>query len=505
MIANAIDSGLKLQKLVWLGLVILTAVFLGYFLASNSVMPFLALSGFVCLLILPYHPALSICLSVSTYASAFIMPFFPGRPYLWEFAALLGWTGSVVTVFLRQYAPDSGQRFKENRWLFVGVVGYALVLLVIMFYRGVGFRILGSEQMGGRFYFQQLACAVFPFLFWLHPVSEKTLTRLFTWQCVLTCTYLMSDFAFSKGEFYFLLQFFELPNDAINFELQALNLGIRRYQSFYLVSQGFILLLLTRVNLGQLLTARGFGFVPLVLALLGLGLLGGHRYLPFILGVTLLFCAISQRFFNVRNTLMALAVLGAGLFAAYSLADRLPLAAQRAISFFPGIEVSQNAKQDASSTLEMRRVLRKLGMEMSRDYFWVGRGFGQSAMGDYSLKWDPTGVTTHLNQGKFYNGFVGLMVNTGVFGTFFMLLILGSGSVLAWRIMRHLRSYGCADTFSRVCSLVTSLWTGNAVAFLFLHGDSEFAMKTFSLQAGMLLACHACLKERLTADAAPSA
>ncbi len=505
MIADAIDSSLKLQKFVWLGVVILTIALLGYFLAANSVMPFLALSGLVCLLILPYHPVISVYMSVSTFTSAFIMPFFPGRPYVWEFAALLGWTGTVITIFLRKYPADSGQRLRENRWLFIGVLGYCVVLVVTMFYRGVGFRILGTEQMGGRFYFQQLACAVFPFLFWLHPINEKTLTRLFTWQCVLTCTYLISDFAFSKGQFYLLLQFFELANDAMNFELQALNLGIRRYQSFYLVSQGFILLILTRVSLQEFLSPKGFGLVPLVLVFLGLGLLGGHRYLPVILGITLFLCAISQRFFNVKNTLLALAVLGVSLFASYAFADRLPLAAQRAISFFPGIEVSQNAKQDAVATLEMRRVLRKLGMEMAPQYFWVGRGFGQSATGDHSLRWDPTGVTTHLNQGKFYNGFVGLMVNTGVFGTFFMLLILGSGSVLAWRVMRHIRTYGCADTFSRVCSLVASLWMGNAVAFLFLHGDSEFAMKTFSLQAGMLLACHACLKARLTADAEPSA
>jgi hypothetical protein len=37
-----------------------------------------------------------------------------------------------------------------------------------------------------------------------------------------------------------------------------------------------------------------------------------------------------------------------------------------------------------------------------------------------------------------------------------------------------------------------------------LHGDSEWAMKTFSLQAGVLLVCHYHLNKRLTAATAPA-
>jgi hypothetical protein len=43
---------------------------------------------------------------------------------------------------------------------------------------------------------------------------------------------------------------------------------------------------------------------------------------------------------------------------------------------------------------------------------------------------------------------------------------------------------------------VSSLWLANLIAFLFLHGDSEFAMQTFSLQAGTLLVCRHLLRQR---------
>ena len=133
----------------------------------------------------------------------------------------------------------------------------------------------------------------------------------------------------------------------------------------------------------------------------------------------------------------------------------------------------------------------------------MGRGFGQSGFGDHSLHWDPTAITYHINQGRFFNGFIGLMVNTGLFGTLFMLLFLLMGSIIAIRIILYLRRHGVDDEFSRVCCLIASLWLANVVAFAALHGDSEYAMKTFSLQAGLLIACEYMLRGRTRMEAAP--
>ena len=43
----------------------------------------------------------------------------------------------------------------------------------------------------------------------------------------------------------------------------------------------------------------------------------------------------------------------------------------------------------------------------------------------------------------------------------------------------------------------------NVIAFIVLHGDSEYAMKTFSLQAGLLVVCHYMLRDRLRKEAEP--
>ena len=133
---------------------------------------------------------------------------------------------------------------------------------------------------------------------------------------------------------------------------------------------------------------------------------------------------------------------------------------------------------------------------MAPDYFWLGRGFGQMGSGDFSQQWDPTGITMHVNQGRFYNGIIGLLVNTGFAGTVFMVLFLGCGTALAWRILRHLRTHGCEDSSSG-CAVFSADSGWRARFLLSFHGDSEHAMKSFSAGGnvvGLLLSSERRLK-----------
>ena len=420
---------------------------------------------------------------------------------MWEFAAFLAWSGLIITVSLRRYAPDASKYVRENRWLFIGVLLYCFVLLVTMFERGFGLRIMGTDQMGGRFYFQQLMCAIFPVLFVMVRFPEGTLLRLYYLQCILTLTFLVSDFAFSfgGGGLFGLLQFFELPGDAANFERQAQQFGIRRFQSLSVVGQGLMLLILVFHKLEDFFSHKAAYLFPLSALVFGVGLLSGHRYLSLILIIAVLFIAYTQRFYNFKNVLISIGTMALILIPLILFANKLPLSAQRALSYIPGIRIDHHARINGSATLETRRILREVGFQMIPQYFWIGRGFMMPSR-DYSHVWDPTYITMHVNQGKFYNGFIGLMVNTGLFGTLSMLIFLGAGTYLAYSIMAHLRLYGCEDWFARMSCILASVWMANISAFLFFHGDSEFAMKTFSLQAGLLIACKRCLDYRLSGN-----
>jgi hypothetical protein len=475
------------------------AILLGYLLADNPILAFAVIVGPIWILTLPYHGQLSIYIAIATFASALIVPFFPGRPYFWEMAALLGWSGLAITLFLRREHPSMTSILRSNALLYVGVIGYCIVLMITMYHRGFGLRILGGEQMGGRFYLQQLISAVFPFLLAAIPTSERTLTRLFYLQCLLVITFVVSDFVLANpaGALLPLLQFFELSTDAITFEMQAEQFGIRRFQSMALISGGFIYFLWARYGLKAFLTRQGYFLLPFGAFLLILGMLSGHRYLFIIMVLTFGFCSFAQRMFTFRNALIVGVASFLALIGIYLFSTQLPLAAQRAVSFLPGIEVHAMAQHDAQATWEMRRLLRKIGMELAPQYFWLGRGLGFSATGDVLAMASRDPLTWHISIGRFYNGFVGLLVNTGVFGTLFMLTFLAGGTVLAIRIIRLLREHRWEDPFALVCSVIVSLWLARLIGWLFLHGDSEWALRNFGLQAAMMVACHYHLTQRI--------
>ena len=124
MLTASIDQQIKVQKAFWFCVIILGALGMGYLLAADQLMLALAVAGGAWMMTLPYHSKLSSYLAVATFSSALIVPLFPGRPYVWEFAALLGWSGLTITVMMRQYARDSAQVIHENRWLYVGMLGY---------------------------------------------------------------------------------------------------------------------------------------------------------------------------------------------------------------------------------------------------------------------------------------------------------------------------------------------------------------------------------------------
>lgn len=484
---------------MWYGVGALALLLAGMLLAANLYLVALMIVGTGSLLTLPYHARLSVILATATFSSACIVPMVPGRPFVWETAAVFGWTGVMILTMLRRYPSDLLATLRRNRWIFIGVILYCLTLLLIMQTRGFGLRVLGGSggMMGGRLYLQQLVCAIFPLLFAMVKLDEKLLVRLLIIQWLLSTTYFISDFAFSfGGASDLLLRFFELPGDAVNFEGQFLHFGIRRFQSFQNAGLGLMFLLLALHNLRDFFTGRRWWLLPLFAGIFALSLMSGHRTIVFYTGGTVLVLALAQRFFTARTLILAPLTGLLLLMLLYASAERLPLAAQRAISFLPGIQIDAQAATDAAKTLHGRRMLRQVGFQMIPDYLWVGRGFAKYA--DIHLTvLDPDGVTPHVEQGVFYNGFIGLMVNTGVPGTLGMMLVIFGGTLLAGRVLRIVRRMGSHDVFTRAASVLAGFWVTSVLFFLFLHGDAELALKSFALQIGTLIVAERLLLERV--------
>ena len=126
---TAIEARMQVQKgFVWIGL-LLGAVVFGFYMASNTPLLILGAAGIGWLGTLPYHARLCAVLGITTYGSALMAPLMPGRPFVWEIAALLGWSGIVILVALRKYSSEFGENFRKYRWILLLSLGYVLVLM----------------------------------------------------------------------------------------------------------------------------------------------------------------------------------------------------------------------------------------------------------------------------------------------------------------------------------------------------------------------------------------
>lgn len=481
---------MQVQKgVVWIAL-LLGAVIFGFYMTSNTPLLVLGVAGLGWLSTLPYHGRLCIILGITTYGSALMVPLMPGRPFIWEVAALLGCSGIFMTFALRKYAPDFGENFRRYRWVLLGAIGYALVLLYLMRTHGLGLRISGGDRMGGRVYIQQLACSSFPIMMAMIRFPEGSLLRLFIVHLFLSFTFILSDIALAIGsEMYWIFYILDLANDAVNFEFGSEVTGIRRFQSFSFVAVAMLQLLLIVVPMRKIFSKSAIWVVPALLAIAALGLPGGHRGVLVLLAGILLLTSWSQGIWSVvRLTGMAL-LLALFLGVVYAIGNTLPLAAQRTLAVLPGIKLDPVAVDDARSTLDGRATMRSVGMSLIPHYLWRGRGFGPTTEPVPFYGFDPYGtIAEHVNFGRFYNGPIGLMVNTGVPGTLCLLGMVTATSLVALRTMRFCRQNGVEDRFLRFASVNASSWMVNVFVFFFLHGDSEFAMNTFGLHSGLVLA-----------------
>ncbi|MCP5522049.1 MAG: hypothetical protein H7A46_10935 [Verrucomicrobiales bacterium] len=149
MSASAVEVRLQFQLLFWCGVIAVAMLVSGMLLAANVYMIVFLLGAFGWLITLPYHAWLSVIVATVMFRAAFIVPFMPGRPHLWEVGVLLAWTGVPLTILLRKGCRDAGTVYRDNRWVFIGTMLYCLVLVVTMLARGFGLHVLGSEEAGG--------------------------------------------------------------------------------------------------------------------------------------------------------------------------------------------------------------------------------------------------------------------------------------------------------------------------------------------------------------------
>jgi O-Antigen ligase len=496
---NGAELQWQFMRAVWLGGFLLVAGFCGLLLgvAGHASILLYVFAPIIWLLLLPYHGRLAVLVSTIAFGSAFIVPFVPGRPLVWEATSMLGWSGVVVSLALREQTPGAADRWRRNWVMVAGTFAYCAVLVFLIRKHGVGISTFGGSVVGGRIYFQQIIVSVFPLLFIILCPDRETLITLYKWQCWLSLSFLVADFALSSGgeAANFLLYFFELPTDGLSFEITAISAGLRRYQSLFYASFGFICYLWMRYPLRAYFSTKGLWLFPLTSGILLLGLLSGHRMLFYLVFSMLFILGWAQRLFSPMRIVLGSFGLAFLYFILFLTAKDLPLGIQRPLSAIPGIQIDRLPFEDARATIEGRNAIRSRGWEAAPKYRWVGRGFGKEHL-NASQYYDLTDL--YVENGMFFNGTVGLLVNTGLPGTVGAAIFFIGGVIVCWRIISRVRRQTETDTFDRMGLVVAAVWIAYLFSFIFLHGDSEFTMRQFALPAGFLVACefHMLQRER---------
>ena len=486
-------DALPFRRAMIVGIACVAAVVAGAMLADQPYLIFAGLVGLAYVGTLTVNCRALAWLVIALQPAALIVPFFPGRPFWWELCALLAWPSLLAYGLVNRRKIELVGFDRSERWALAALGGYVLVLFGLMAYRGVGFRAFGGAQMGGRFYSQQVILAILPLLLLTADLSKKKLVGAVATGWVMALTYLVSDFSFSLGGGVMqrILYFFELPTDAMNFELGYELTGMRRYQSLWYAAAAGLACLWALVPLKDLLGRYVLVTGPLMIGLLGLGLGSGHRTLLIVTLATVVFLSVFQRFWTAGRLMVALLAVAAGIGVLYAVADKLPMPVQRSVSFLPGIDVQPLAERDATDTLRDRIDILKLAINDIPRYAVIGRGFGMERFDQLPGDAVNTGVWLAYVNGYFYNGTLGLLLKTGLPGLLVTSVFAWWVSKMALELVRLVqrRSMSQQDNFDRLCLLICAQWFSSVLFFYVTHGDAGSWMQTFALSAALIMAC----------------
>jgi hypothetical protein len=485
-------DGLGLRRWTIAAVGCLFAVWAGFTLAEQPYLVFAGLAGLLYVGTLAVNARPLAWLIIALQPAALIVPFFPGRPFWWELCALLAWPSLLAYFLVNRQKLEALKFDRLEKWALMALGGYVGVIVILMLYRGVGFRAFGGGQMGGRFYTQQMVLTILPLLMISTLLSRKQLVVAVCVGWGLAFTYLISDFSFSlTGSLQKVLYFFELPTDAVNFELGFEATGLRRYQSFGIVGAALFSATLIWVSLRDLLSHRALLGLPILFGAILLSLSSGHRAAFIQIMVTLAFLTFFQRFWTPLRAVFAVVFATAAIASLYFVAADLPLSVQRSISFLPGIEVAALARDNALDTLNDRIEVLKLAINDIPRYLLIGRGFGMARFDILPSDEVYAGVWLQYMNGAFYNGLLGSLLKTGIAG------FLCTGSFVFWvsrmavQVIRAVWRKKPNDwsVFDRLVLLTCAQWFSLVFFFYCLHGDVGVWAQVFALPASVIMLC----------------
>jgi len=461
-----------------MGLCLPLAVLLGYFVAQplDSVsigVVFMVLALLCVPLFMKWHHLLLV-LSWNTTANPL---FLPGRPALWMLVAVISLFFAVLARSL-----NSNRRFVQVPSMTRPLVFFAAVVVATaMLTGGIGIRSLGSGSYGGKNYFCLLAAIMGYFAFTSHRIPTHRAGLYLGMFFLSGLTAMIGDAAFAAGpHFYFLTAIF-VPDSGLDQAPGVIGGSATMVRLGALGGAGISIYtwLLARHGIREVFTVGRPGRLFVVLLAIVGCLVSGFRS-SLVIFVLIFGCVFWFEGLHRTRLLPIMAVLG--LLAAVLVlphAEKLPLMAQRALSFLPAVEIDPVAKESAQASTEWRVEMWKQVLPQVPKYLIKGKGYvivpgdlflaQQSAQRGFAIQ-----AASALVAGDYHNGPLSILIPFGIFGLIGFIWLM----IASLRVLYHHYRFG-DPSLRRVNTFLLAFFVAKILFFLFIFGSLSSDLYAF--------------------------
>jgi hypothetical protein len=469
-----------------LGLSLPLAVMLGYFVAEPMELGSLAVVVLVLavlavpLLMKCYYPLL-----VLGWNAAICFSFLPGQPTLWALMALVGLLFAVLN-----RAVSAKARFVIEPSITKPLLVLAGVVVATgLATGGFGVHSLGAGRYGGRRYFYFLAAVAGYFVFTSRRIPPHRVGLYMAMFFLSALTFAVSDFASFAGSKLDFLWLFLAPDatvqEAVLEGTPAFSAPMMRLSDLSLVGTALYAYLLARFGIRGLLDLmRPWRLLLLLLALVA-GLASGFRSFVVLGALTFAILFYMEGLHRTRYVAVLLGVALLGGVIVLPQAERLPLVAQRALSFLPG-KFDFVARESAASSADWRLGMwREVLPEVPKCLF-RGKGWGIDAR-EFSATENMMNIGNPLAgvilAGDFHNGPLSILIPFGLYGAIAFVWFLVAGL----RVLHRNWKLG-SPAFQRVNALLLAAFAAHVCFFFFFFGSLHSDMAVFTGLLGLSVA-----------------
>jgi len=490
-----ISAASSVRSLLVYALVLPMALIMGYLLASPTDLGTWAMIAIVLLVlaapvILARHHAVLFL----TWNMTAVVFFLPGRPQVW-----LVMSGVSLFISLFQRALSREHRFISAPSLVIPLVFLAAVVLATaQLTGGLGLKILGSENVGGKRYFMLFAGMAGFLAMIAHRIPEEKALRYVGMFLLGSLTNAVTTILLFLGPgFYFLFLFFPVELET-SFASVGLQPDIIRLWGSSVAAMGFFFYILARYGIRQSFSLKRPWRAILLFALLAFGSSGGFR--TFLVLMTLTFAVL----FYLEGLFVSKYALTFGacfiIFCALviPLANKLPLSIQRTLSILP-LQVSPVARFDAQISTEWRLEMWQIVLPEVPKHFWLGKGLGISRaeldlISEMSRRGRISSQEVAMLAGDYHNGPLSVIIPFGIWGAIGVVWFIGASLRALYRNYR----YG-PEEFQRINRLLLAVFVARLIVFIFVFGGFYADLAVFSGIVGLSLSLNNGIRKHVPA------